>query len=581
MSQTTILDNFSHFLDICIKELESDSLLQLEKLTDQQDIQQLITQTKNNIEYIYQLKIKLKKGHCYGFGVCHGAMDLQGKLKWWEHVLMEVNNWDRINSSLQEILTIPDSDSNKTITRRKLFELAMNYILLCHAEYGGGFYETIFPLHIGQLTLLRSINSHKTNRRKINFEMLNNKGEVQTVAKRQFIAGHFTKKSLLLLLDKQSIQGTLCLVHSDDHTIRIGYEGKNWIFYDSNDDHSGPAPIHVVFRTKRQLVKKIFSDLQTQSLCVEIAAFDANKQINFAAYDQFIKHNLLTRLKDRGLHFIAMYDDQLLLKLFNLAKETPNDKLIRSAITETMVKKTSDNFTCIHFISRYVPNALPSLLWLADRTVEGLALLTAITKTLTMQDNENWNGLHVIARYSPESLPALCALVDETQEGLALRSAIIKALSQKLTKINWNPLRILVEVFPEYVSLVLGTLFQCKQSNYPALCSILEALIAPDSNKKSVWEILLNSSPLSSAQILNMLVTELKKLSIIQLMRVKKQIMQTSFKSDVGTYPSFFNDKDSRTCLQKSIIININTILLLKCSEKKNNEEKTTMSLRF
>jgi hypothetical protein len=372
------------------------------------------------------------------------------------------------------------------------------------------------------------------------------------------------------LLDEKSIQDSFCLIRSDDHTIRIGYNGQSWIIYNANDDHSGPAPIHTVVKTKKQLVKKIFSFLGTRSVCVEVASLDEDKEINFSDYNQFMKDNPLTILRDRGLHLIAWYDQKLLLQLLNLAK-TPDGKLIRSAIAASLVKQAKHNRTGMFFITIFAPEALTCLLELVDKSDEGLAILSAIIKTLTMNDDENWNGLHLIASFAPASLSELLGFVDETREGLALRSAIIKALKQKTITNNSTALLHVVDAIPSYIPLILRTIFPLNQKNFETLCCILEAFDAPNSLGQTAWERFLKASSGMSMYVQDeILVKELHKLSTFQLMKIKRQLLN---KNKISVYPTFFNGNDSISDFYKFLIKTLNNILLNKSNEKIYNEE--------
>lgn len=448
MSQNIILRNFQRFLYLSAKEVQAEFLIQVKELTDQQSILQLINKKNRSLRYIKQLRKKLNSGYCYGFALCHGAMDVLGKLNWWEHVLKEVNNWDKKKRSLREKILIPGSNENKEITRKKLIQLAMNYIIYHQAEFGR-LYKKIFPIRLNQTSILKPTyrQNSKQIQQQLNFEMLNDNGEILTVRKRKYMCGYFTKKSLRMLLQKKSIQDTVTLILSADHAIRIGHNGVNWLFYDSNNLHEKSEFIHTEFACKRQLIAKIFSCLNTHSFCVEVATFNAAKNLNFSVYTQFIKRFPLIPIKGKGLHFIVEHDKKLLKTVFDHANDTPTGKKIKSAIAKAICRTTEDGDTLIHYLIKYSPNYLFKLLELVNQTKEGVAILTAITKALAIKNKEHWYGLHDMARFVPDALLRLFLSIDTTPEGTALFETMMRLLPVK-GKNDWNVLHHLVFVAP-------------------------------------------------------------------------------------------------------------------------------------
>jgi len=447
MTQEVILDNFIHYLDIASKnnieqlELLKKSLIeeQMKTLTKEDAIKKVDLQIdklkQENEAFIQQFKKDLTIGYCFGLSLCDGAMDHIGKLHWWKHVLVELHNWDKTQKSLDTEITLPDSENSKPITRRKLFELALNYIIPSQASVKES-YKKFMPTGISQRSILkpdaRVIDAYnkQLERRQSYFEIIDKKGDIQTIKINKSIAGYFTADNLDLLISAQTIQGTICLLHSGNHAMRLKYDGINWILYDPNYPHNNIQSMHFT-GDKHAVMKEIFARFKTHSISVEFAAFNPDKEFDFSAYDQLIRESPDTLLKEQGLHIIAKKTPEYLPEIIKLADNTEQGLKIRSALIKALQLKEPDStWTGLHAISQEAPALIPELFKLADKTQSGIEMRLAIAAALAEKDDIS-TGLHFILQNSPNSLPVLFQLADNTPEGQQIRSAIAKGLADK------------------------------------------------------------------------------------------------------------------------------------------------------
>jgi len=341
MTQTTILDQCKRYLEAI--SAETIAQLELEKTpSNSTTIDKKISDQKN---YLEKSTKALDRGYCFGFSLCDGAMELTGKLNWWENALVEFYHWDGKKNSLDEEVLIPDSIQNKKITRRELFKRIINYIISTFADEKT--FEEFLPKSISQLNILQP-DAHvliKNNQeiKQSYFEIIDDQGQIQTIKKENKIAGNFTNADLDSILSEQTISGTVCLILSIDHAMRLSYANNLWTLYDPEYSHKETKTMRFT-GTKKEVIAEIFACLHTHSMAIQVAAFNEDKKMEFPTYDKLMKESPEKLLEVHGLHIIAWDTSKAIFKLVELAKDnTIQGNKIRSAIAKSLLIRDSQN----------------------------------------------------------------------------------------------------------------------------------------------------------------------------------------------------------------------------------------------
>lgn len=187
------------------------------------------------------LQEALKEGHCFGFSVCHAAMDAIGKLAWWEAALLAVVNWDGTKESLERKVFLPQAESAQTL--REIFERVLNYVV----------YHQMNSLK-EQASLFDSAS---------NLFEISDAGQIKKLSKNSKSSlGSFNSEQLNAFL-KDEMPPAMLIARSGakKHAIRIGYkpEEKLWFVYDPNYGISVKENVKLYknFETKQAMVKEI------------------------------------------------------------------------------------------------------------------------------------------------------------------------------------------------------------------------------------------------------------------------------------------------------------------------------------
>lgn len=481
MTQKIILDKFIRYLDI----------------TSSQDIAQLKEQKLDHVDqyireqedFIQKFKVKLEAGHCFGLSVCHGAMDHIGKLNWWEHVLVELNNWNELNDSLDTEIIIPDSTDNKPTTRRKLFELAIDYIVSSQAERDA--IEEFIPESTDQESILKpdsritDLYKDQDEQKQLYFEIIDDNDEIKTIKKHKVIAGYFTVENLESILSEENFKDTICLINSGDHSIRLKYAGDNqWVLYDPNYSHQSVKSMH--FKgNKHNVLNEAFRRLKTHSISIEFATFNPEANLDFPAYDEIIQNSPENLLRKEGLHFLAESKPELLPKLFQLANDDKKGLKVRAEIFKSLTEYDAKS-TGLHFIIHNSPKSLPALFKLADDSEQGLKLRSAIAKGLTGKLSKNRTGLQIMAITAPAHFPLLFNLIDKTTEGLEIRNAIVKALTEK-SKEGDSGMNYLARFAPHSLIFILFKMAIELSKKEEILTAFTKEISEKNTNKEHGW----------------------------------------------------------------------------------------------
>lgn len=536
--QVVILKNLSKFVLIESREY----LAQLEAERQEQLLQSPSKITSINLkfnklikdhkEFIDNFTKEINKdGYCVGFSICHGAMNIMGKLNWWESVLVELTMWeDGKDGGLDEKIDLPDSD-NENVTRRDIFRRALDYIIYNFSSSDES-YTNFIPKGLNQFNFLNP-DSHifpkfKSNpeKKQSYFEILDCNGEIRTIKQRNKISGYFSEEQLNKLLDEKIVEGNICLLRSINHVMHFGYRDGKWIFYDPNFDHS-KLPIHLIFETgsKEDMIKKIIERFNSRSLAIEIASIDENRIIAFPYLDEIINTEPSTLLQGAGLHILAKHDDDTLMKI--LKTTDSKEKTILHKAIQTALKKLDRNKTPgLHMVIKNTPQLVLSLLELIDDSDEGQATKLSLADALMLKDSGGWTGLHHFSVHAPQALKKLFDLVDDSKAGQELHYAISSCLAEKEQLGSLTGLYVIAKNAPQALTHVLQLVLTDQKENNEIewLENILETLATTSDQGLTGWDMIhLKAHPFKK-EILKILLNHIEKLDLDVLTTLEKDL---------------------------------------------------------
>lgn len=366
MSQKIILGKFVAYLEIACAENIAELNAQKQALTDPQAIDAFNQFISEQEKFIQDYKAGFKAGHCFGFSVSHGAMDYIGKLNWWEHALTELNNWNGLIDSLDEEIIIPDSTDNKPTTRRKLFDLALSFIVHIQAVPRDGVAVQEFLLNkINQSDIFQSFSSH--------LEVIDNNNEVQTIKSSEKISGYFTEENLKSVMMEENFNNAMCIIGSSEHAMRLKYMGDNqWMLYDPNYSHETIKSMHLI-GDKDVVVNAIFRRLKTHAIGMTFASFDYEKKFDLSAYNNIMKNSPESLLMKQGLQRLIEYKPVNSIQLFQMAYN--GNKKIEKVIINSLAEHDVES-RGFHYIANKFSIFLSTLFKWADKN-ESLQLAIA------------------------------------------------------------------------------------------------------------------------------------------------------------------------------------------------------------
>jgi hypothetical protein len=423
--QISIIKNLQKYLNIIniqqkpIMIINSGKLVQVKKPTDdaqQNDssafIQKLIAK---HTDEDYRL---LEEGLCFGFALCHAAMDIEGdglenKLDWWEAALKAIANWDEKKSSLSENLILINQDVPATLG--SIFERMISYILFNFAASDDEIsYKEFMIAGMEQENILNVSENDTTpaNRKPVEnkksyFELEDKNGKTHTVQAFERIAGSFDNEKLAALLDEKTVENNIFLITNIDHTIRFGYTKGKWLVYDPNYPLKDSESINKVFLSKEDAISEVVSRMGND-LAITAASL-LNPAVNFfPAYKQMVADKPLDFVRDHGLHRMARYaPDALNFLIENVAKDnTVEGEKIREKLFAALVVPDSGEFTGLHMMARCAPQALNALMGMICNCCpeEKANYKKIVNSALGMKTHSNVTGLKLMIRCAPEAL---------------------------------------------------------------------------------------------------------------------------------------------------------------------------------
>ncbi len=485
MGQAIVLKKFQLFLNlmepIWLQQLEID--LKKNPENDENKIRKLQEKMRENLN---RVRTALDSGHCFSLALIHGAMDKLGKLAWWEKALVEIATWNGAVEKLAEQINLPDAEEaafwqteeekiknetldpteyKKQITLKTILERALSYVVYHQALPDANLFDDA-----NQAVFLDPQNSF--------FEMLDN-NQIQYIKKRKIVAGYFDQSELDKLLNEDDFTDTIGLIHSTIHTIRVGFKNGKWFIYNSNNDHTVLSKLSEYFDNKSDLIKKIINICPDLSLAIELVSSDSSK--NISSFDSSYEANI-KKLEECGLHILARYTPDTLLKILDIADTTVKG---RQKVIEAFIKRDPyENWTGLHMVARYVPGALSKILDIVDKVNNGHAI---IAQVLAMQSDKGWTGLHMLARYAPDVLPRILDTATQTVEEC---QKIISALIQPNCD-GWTGLHMVARNAPEMLSRILDIALKTPEGSE----KIVKALTIQNTDGYSTFHMFVRYAP--------------------------------------------------------------------------------------
>ncbi len=600
MTQRVILNQFIKYLDIksrqYLKELGNHKsaskrrkrLIQIEK--------------EKHLAHIKKIKEYLKKGNCHGFVICHAAMDCIGKGEWWENVLVTLDNWDGTEEALKKDVILPGSistDNYKSLDY--LFNRALNYIMY-HQVDVDFIEESGFGLKgLEQVNLLKPVRNNNDHNY---FEIVAADNQSVAVIKNAIVAaGHFTSEDLLALLEGDQIQGNICKMATYDHTVRIGYTGNDWIFYNSNDDHLQLETIHKV-DTKEEIVTEVIRILETNDLTLTIASLE-ERTLVLPHFEEMLKNRKIDLLRECGFHRLVKFRPDCINECLAFATEQKSSELAET-IANALLKQNEDHWTGLHMLIRYGKGAINQLFQWVEQTKDkelfcsivdaflvtikdvdsGLLMLAnhepksivklfhlgeqmedhrlrkRIESFFTTRENEDGTGFHLLAHRAPDEIKEMLQYALHKKDQ-ALIAAILKALPEKDKK-NQAAFSLIAkwDDFPHFVKAVLSN----ENELYENLQTIIHILATAYDKDQTGWNILFNTQNFKS--ILVVIEKSLDNLTQEQLIDLGKKLRTQSYTRNSEYIVSWCKDTNHSVFSQANVNINIWHVLLNKTKDK-------------
>jgi hypothetical protein len=420
--------------------------------TDQAKIQEVREELQAHADQINIVKEIIQKGQCFGFSVCHGAMDFLGKLNWWEDALRHLHDWDGDPAKLDLPILLTDAANRKPTTLRKICELATNYIL--HTQVNAQKLPGFYVSNMTQMNALRP----QTDPTLQLIRLIDDSGNVHTVKQNKCAAGYFSRDQFSCLMDEKTCEKCLCLVLTLNHATRIKYLGNDkWLYYNPNQEIKD-SQVHFE-GTKNEVLDKIFNGLSAQALTLEVAAFQDDIEIDLSAYANFLNTNPMQLLTKEGVLMMMRSTPEVMAQIF-IAAATPQYNQSMRAKFLKLLKEADygDGKNLLYMWSVHGPNSLPAFFKLADETPLGRKMLAAIAEALVQKHKSaNATPLHSMLYWSPYGALALFELAARTPGNNEIITSIGKVLGEKLTTVNMNA----IDLMSRYnTSLLLPALFK-------------------------------------------------------------------------------------------------------------------------
>lgn len=415
------------------------------------------------IAELYQYQKKLikgfKEGCCFGYAIIHGAMDIVGKLDWWEETLIAIANWDEKLTSLEKLIELPDAEENTLETTEKdlenlksnkkatalktLFVRVLNYIRLSQVGTFNGFW--------GNELFLENQNQGNTLSSPHYFEILDSSGTVKHPENFISTGGYLEEGQLYELLNEDNVTNSICLIHGKRHSFRVGVRENKWLLYDSNYNHTRKEDIHKLFDTKLELVKELIKK-QGNSLGIEIATLDPLKKISFPKINAFYRENLLAHLNDQGLEkMVSNNKSELLSELLLEVEKAKAFTLLAESLSRHIPKTHNSLYT----IASLAPQFFSKTVELALKAINGE---DHVRQALVSVENDTC-CLNKIYCNLPDMLPDLMEYLFTAKNA----SELILQATGAIFKDGWTLLAAMSESHPQLVKKIITLTIQTQE----------------------------------------------------------------------------------------------------------------------
>ncbi len=438
MTQAVILDQSLLYLRVIWRE-EMAAIEAGHQHASPEELAQLKETMRKRADYINKLELEFEKGECFGFAVCHGAMALLGKQDWWEDALLHIHKWKGDPKKLDEEIVLKNAEAGQATTLRKLFELAISYVVHSQSIVKDETKE-FFQEDVTQINALSAEHVKKSLPSLAHIQILNNDGMILTVQKSDAVAGHFTKEQMHLLLDKETFQKNICLVCCRGHSVRVSYLGDDsWQMYNpaAAKQARNPGALHVT-GTKDKIIDLVFEAQRTQDFIIEAAAMNKDNKIDFSAYLDFMKNDPAALLTVDSIFLMILKTPDMLKMIFELAREPKYKEKLYAQITKIVNEaKYKDDQNILHIMAEMAPEILPAFFELLDQSDTSKPLRSAVAKKLMEKEQEfHQTPLHTMAAFAPDGFTALMNAAAHEQHNDELIHAISQALFIKVGKTN-------------------------------------------------------------------------------------------------------------------------------------------------
>lgn len=280
-------------------------------------------------------------GACHGFSIVHGAMNVIGKMEWWENMLSISEAWSGDIVDLKKKYQFKIDEEIKEYTTEQVLQIVYEYVMMHtsiksqyrseklsgrddfvaepqHAILRG---EGIIDKAYGRY--LEIIKQEKNN--------FGNSLEILYPSSSTEIAGYINDDLLNLILTKENLANNICLVNGPGHATEIGIYKEKIYYYDPNYDKRD-GKYYKEFDNVIDCIKEVKERLKGNILHIQIGNMSPLNKVDFKG----ISYNI-ELMKGNGLQFMMTNLPQHMVKdyLENVIKIYP-EKEISAMVAQTI-----------------------------------------------------------------------------------------------------------------------------------------------------------------------------------------------------------------------------------------------------
>jgi hypothetical protein len=419
-----------------------------------------------------QLANKITKRHawCFGFSICHALMATQNNLDWWDNALNAILSWDEKQTSLDQVVYLPESIEGGPLPLRIVFQKIIRYVTHFNGFDGSGSFED-------QQQVLEPLNEI--------FRVKQDDGSFKTIQRHNRIAGYLSNHLLVNLFDEMRIKlfssqknaHPICIIRSPKHACALRYVNNQWRFFDPNYTEGKER----AFNNTKEAVTEV-TRILGNALAIDFASLDAKDNLSLTTYESHKSKKPAELLQNLGLQMIAIHCPNSTSQLFT---QIENESESKSVLADALCTQNHKNWNGLHTLAIYSSDGLKKIIELAQSSYD---LQDGLAWALCAQDCEHWSGLHMIAQYAPGNLIKLFALA---KTSIPLKKGLTRALCEQEDNEHYMGLHSVIEYAPES----LQYLFELGEHNNELQQSIATALCTKNNTGKTGWEMLEQHAP--------------------------------------------------------------------------------------